>query len=109
MTTRRMSIFAVLAMALSLAGFAAQSALPAGKDGGTAYASVTDVAFKDVKLNGLVVADEHIKVDKKQRGCAWYKDFKNSSDVLGSYHGSPRVGYPDHNGYLCKDSHSPTG
>jgi hypothetical protein len=75
-----------------------------------ANATLTDLALKRVNQSGsLVVYDEHIKVAKRESGCRWYNHFTNSSYVVGSYHGSHIVGYPDAHGYLCRDSHSPTG
>jgi hypothetical protein len=75
-----------------------------------ANATLTDLALKRVNQSGsLVVYDEHIKVAKRKSGCKWYRHFTNSSYVVGSYHGSHIVGYPDANGYLCRNSHSPTG
>jgi hypothetical protein len=75
-----------------------------------ANATLTDLALKRVNQSGsLVVYDEQIKVAKRESGCRWYNHFTNSSYVVGSYHGSHIVGYPDAHGYLCRDSHSPTG
>jgi hypothetical protein len=86
-------------------------AKPAHADGGTASSSVTAVAFKQVVLKGLVVADEHIKVDHKSptMGAKWFKTCMNSSTVLGQYHGGHIVQYVDHHCLLQRDSHSPTG
>jgi len=75
-----------------------------------ASATMTALAVKHVNVrNQLVVFDEHIKVQKHEASCQRFSTFQNSSNVLGSYNGSRRVTYIDHNGYLCRDKNSPTG
>ena len=73
------------------------------------HSQVTSVAFKVVKQEGWIGAQEHIRIEKvPQSKCEHFKKFYNSNYIVGSTSTKPQM-YVDHNGYLCRDKYSPTG
>jgi hypothetical protein len=113
----RKGIFGLLAIIVVALSLPASSALAStgvpipGTVTANANATMTDLAVKRVNEKGsLIVYDEHIKVNRQSAGGSkWFATCTNSSYVVGSYHGSSIVGYPDSHCLLQRDSHSPTG
>lgn len=69
----------------------------------------TGIATKDLTVKTWVGVQEHIQIQKVPKSkCHTFSTFWNSNYLLGETNKVPHE-YKDHNGYLCRDKHSPTG